>query len=96
MQQYRSHKIVEAAEIVDIQFAGDMLTDSAELVTAEGEVITVSAQYMVKHDPKVGGYYVRYPGGYESWSPRLAFKEGYSRYTKPPHDPNEVQHGPAA
>jgi hypothetical protein len=29
-------------------------------------------------DP-VGGYYVRYEDGFESWSPAKAFEEGYTR-----------------
>jgi hypothetical protein len=33
---------------------------------------------MIKHAPQVGGYYVRYPDGYESWSPAKAFEEGYT------------------
>ena len=31
---------------------------------------------MAKHE--AGGYYVRYPDGYESWSPAEAFEEGYT------------------
>lgn len=27
----------------------------------------------------VGGYYVRYEDGYESWSPAKAFEDGYTR-----------------
>ena len=27
---------------------------------------------------EAGGYYVRYPDGYESWSPAEAFEEGYT------------------
>ena len=27
--------------------------------------------------PVIGDYFVRYADGYESWSPRKAFEEGY-------------------
>ena len=37
----------------------------------------VSKEYMEKHDPKYGGYYVLYKGGYESFSPAKAFEDGY-------------------
>jgi hypothetical protein len=38
----------------------------------------VSREYMVKHNPQVGGYYVVYKGGYASYSPADAFEDGYS------------------
>lgn len=39
----------------------------------------VSREYVLKHNPKVGGYYVVYADGYKSWSPAQAFEEGYTR-----------------
>lgn len=39
----------------------------------------VSEEYIVKHNPQIGGYYVVYADGYESWSPAAAFEEGYTR-----------------
>ena len=41
-----------------------------------GSGVVVSAAYVAKHDPQVGGYYVLYPDGYESWSPAEAFRAG--------------------
>ena len=38
----------------------------------------LSAEYMRKHNPKVGGYYVVYADGYKSWSPAEAFEAGYT------------------
>ena len=40
--------------------------------------IKVDRAYMNKHKPEVGGYYLRYEDGYESWSPAKAFEDGYS------------------
>ena len=35
--------------------------------------------WLDKHNPAVGGYYVVYKDGYESFSPAQAFEEGYAR-----------------
>jgi len=78
LPQYRSHKIIRAAKILEVQLHGDR---SAELVlegTALGS-ITVDAAYVDKHKPQAGGYFVLYDDGYQSWSPAKAFEEGYTR-----------------
>ena len=41
--------------------------------------IDVSEEYMIKHDPKDGGYYVVYADGYKSYSPAEPFESGYTR-----------------
>lgn len=38
----------------------------------------ISNEYYEKHKPEIGGYYVVYKGGYKSFSPAIAFEEGYS------------------
>ena len=38
----------------------------------------VSGEFMAKHKPVVGGYFVVYEDGYESFSPARAFEEGYT------------------
>jgi hypothetical protein len=38
----------------------------------------VSVEYVHKHKPEVGGYYVIYKDGYQSFSPAEAFEEGYT------------------
>ncbi len=51
----------------------------AEFYELHGLVaIGVSQEYMAKHDPQPGGYYVRYADGYESFSPAKAFEGGYA------------------
>lgn len=40
---------------------------------------TVNREYMLKHNPQVGGYYVVYDDGYKSYSPAKAFEDGYTR-----------------
>lgn len=39
----------------------------------------VSAEYMRRHRPQPGGYFVVYADGYQSYSPAKAFEEGYAR-----------------
>lgn len=42
---------------------------------------TVTADYLRKHEPRVGGYYVVYEDGYQSWSPAEQFEKGYTLIT---------------
>lgn len=72
---YQCHKKVRAAKIRRIA-----LTDGTEtrLETDQGWIF-VSREYVSKHKPEVGGYYVLYEDGYESFSPAKAFEEGYTR-----------------
>jgi hypothetical protein len=37
----------------------------------------VTPGYMAQHRPEVGGYFVKYSSGYESYSPGKEFEEGY-------------------
>lgn len=39
--------------------------------------IQVDIEYLSKHKPVAGGYYVVYKDGYKSFSPAQAFEEGY-------------------
>ena len=75
LPRFRCHKVVEAFKITAIgEFVGDNLIP----LLGEGELaVKVSDAYMRKHNPQVGGYYVRYQDGYESWSPAEAFETGY-------------------
>lgn len=83
MPQYQSHKKVWALKIGDVA----RLIDGA-LRTAGGRItpadkgyapFDVDAEYMDKHKPEVGGYYVVYEDGYKSFSPAAAFDAGYTR-----------------
>jgi hypothetical protein len=38
----------------------------------------VSLEYLDKHSPQAGGYYVVYEDGYRSYSPAAAFEAGYT------------------
>lgn len=71
--QYRSHKTVRAIKIMALQINAS----GQAMIAPEGvehASFHVNAEYVKKHNPKAGGYYVRYEDGYESWSPAEAFE----------------------
>jgi hypothetical protein len=80
MPRYRSHKTVHALRIREISEARS--ADGAAIITPDDPgyaPFEVSGEYMRKHEPKAGGYYVVYDDGYKSWSPAEAFQGGYTR-----------------
>ena len=87
LPRYQSHKIVHALKIKSILFDSmaakfiNRETDGSAMITPEDDrymSFRVEAEYVHKHQPKVGGYYVVYDDGYESWSPADAFESGYT------------------
>ena len=84
MPRYRCHKEVWALKIKAVSLSVNKTTD-----TVVGGIITpadagyapfpVDAEYMAKHDPQPGMYYVTYADGYQSCSPAKAFEEGYTK-----------------
>lgn len=87
---YKCHKVVLAGRIHEIEQDGfpggfcrlvftprDQLAE--EVGICERLSIVVPEAYVQKHKPTVGGYYVLYTGGYESFSPADSFIEGYSK-----------------
>lgn len=79
LPQYKSHKIVHALKIHNIDL--DSETGAAVITPAEDGYgpFGVDAEYMEKHKPRIGGYYVVYDDGYKSWSPADAFEKGYTK-----------------
>lgn len=43
------------------------------------EPFKISGEYIKKHKPQAGGYYVVYEDGYKSWSPAEPFESGYTK-----------------
>lgn len=80
LPRYKCHKEVSAAKIVDIKLSNQPSSGVAALIVQplSCSPIYVSQDYMAKHKPKVGGYYVRYDDGYESFSPADVFEQGYT------------------
>ena len=75
LRKYKSHKIVEAGRIVRID---KNLRNAATLTLDSGDKVEVGTSYAAKHNPQIGGYYIRYADGYESWLPAKSFEEGYT------------------
>jgi hypothetical protein len=84
MPKYKSHKEVWALKIKSIVRDGEgenRESDGSAIITPEEEgyaPFKVEGDYLHKHKPQVGGYYVIYKDGYKSFSPSEAFEEGNS------------------
>ena len=76
LKEYRSHKKVEAVQIHRITEGqnGEVLINDFPMVLP----VVVDQEYMDRHNPRLGGYYVLYEDGYHSFSPAEAFENGYS------------------
>ena len=72
LPKYKCHKQVWALKIAKID--GNLIT----AVNSEYAPLFVSDEYLAKHKPFVGGYYVVYADGYKSFSPADVFEDGYS------------------
>jgi hypothetical protein len=80
LPRYKSHKVVRAAKIADVVTLED---GSRVLVLELGDRTArqpVTDDYLARNSaqPLIGGYYVQYADGYESWSPAEAFESGYT------------------
>lgn len=85
---WRSHKIVQAAKITGMQFPPEGPTICMGDIPAKALLTDKDFGRMVgMTDPAagdaeawanlVGGYYIRYEDGYQSWSPAAVFEAGY-------------------
>lgn len=85
MPKYQSHKQVWALKIKSIVRDGEgenrESNGSAIITPEEGGYapFKVDHEYMHKHKPQEGGYYVVYEGGYKSFSPAEPFESGYTK-----------------
>lgn len=86
LPRYRCHKEVLALKIKAIvdPNAGLPEDDGERVLTFsdagyEACAFVVDREYIRRHKPHVGGYYVVYSDGYKSFSPALAFEEGYTK-----------------
>ena len=84
MPQYKCHKIVSALKIAEVKpvkvrlVAGPLDFDTIVPVDKRYAEFEVSPEFLDKHQPKPGDYYVVYKDGYASISPARAFEDGYS------------------
>lgn len=83
--RYKCHKEVHALKIEKVfdSFApaaeGGAKTGGVLAVESPYASIDVTIEWMQKHEPVAGGYYVVYDDGYTSFSPAEAFESGYTR-----------------
>lgn len=79
---YKSHKTVRAFKISSVRKQCDgsavIFSDSVAHIAGEDPGVEVSKEYIDKHNPYPGGYWVEYEDGYQSFSPAGAFEQGYS------------------
>jgi hypothetical protein len=73
LPRWKCHKEVFADKIVGTACAG------RELFLRLGGFVRLGHDLQTRGAPIIGGYYVRYLDGYESWSPADAFEDGYTR-----------------
>lgn len=84
MQKWKCHKVVEAFKIAEVRAAAG--TPDIFLLYEEGNrtSVAVKREYMVRNHRPVGGYFVKYRDGYESWSPASEFEAGYTKLDERP------------
>jgi hypothetical protein len=76
MPRYKCHKEVWALKIGGIETRAE----GVFIVPVEDgyAAFRIDQEYIEKHKPRAGGYYVVYKGGYKSFSPAEAFEDGYT------------------
>jgi hypothetical protein len=79
MPRYQCHKQVWALKIKRIELAPAGAMPSIIPDDDGYGPIHVSSEWIDKHKPVVGGYYVVYDDSYVSFSPAEAFESGYTR-----------------
>jgi hypothetical protein len=87
---WKCHKQVRAAKIINIELPVHGAPVLHVIYSTPGEesysMIPVTAEFIAKHRPHTGGYFVIYDDGYQSFSPAKAFEDGYTLipYLNPP------------
>lgn len=77
LPEYVCHKKVRAAEIVEISWGTGLIRVAIPGEPGYAE-ITPEHQWWMRNDPRIGGYFVVYEGGFTSYSPPEPFKSGYT------------------
>lgn len=84
MPRYKCHKQVWALKIAEVRDAASEPNTESDgsriIVPADSRYapFRVEWDYVRKHKPEAGGYYVVYDDGYKSFSPAKAFEDGYT------------------
>jgi hypothetical protein len=83
---YKCHKEVCALKIKEVKFSPQVGNTLVPENNAFAEFF-VTDEFIAKHHPEAGGYWVRYADGYQSYSPAKAFEEGYALLDAAPDAP---------
>lgn len=83
MPKYQCHKQVWALKIraVEVRDAVSVTGKALFLVFEDARYSAryVTLDWVSRHGPQAGGYFVVYKDGYESFSPAAEFEDGYTR-----------------
>lgn len=89
LPRYKCHKIVWAHKIKNLVYQTSEELTGSDGPKPDGAMLypedvlyapfRVDQEYIEKHKPQVGGYYVVYKDGYKSFSPAEAFEDGYTK-----------------
>lgn len=80
LPRWQSHKVVQADRITGVvEGEGPVLFRWVLACGLRVDVGELLATRVPRGMQTVGGYYVRYPDGFQSWSPADAFEGGYAR-----------------
>ncbi len=87
LPKWKCHKEVYAVKIKEIVRDADVAhsenrdSDGSAMITPDDSrflPFRVDRDYVNKHRPEAGGYFVVYEDGYRSFSPAKAFEDGYT------------------
>lgn len=82
-ERYKSHKIIEAAKIVNVVPGTGTTRTMLTVELADGtREDFLPSQPGMEDRVTVGDYAMRYPDGFRSVSPRQVFEDGYERMTQ--------------
>jgi hypothetical protein len=74
LRNYKSHKIVKAAKITGMNHGKTLTLDGMNgLFNMDPDPI-----FWKRNEPEIGGYFVQYEDGFQSYSPARAFEQGYT------------------
>lgn len=99
MPRYKCHKQVWALKIDAVNLDADVAKSEGRETTGGATIypedkkfapFTVDIEYVRKHKPESGGYYVVYDDGYKSYSPAKPFEDGYTELSKVTEDLSAV------
>lgn len=77
LREFKCHKVVHAAKIVAALRPPASVLHLDPGDGGEPCVHEVPQEFFVRQRAEVGGYFVRYEDGYQSYSPAEAFESGY-------------------